>query len=174
MELWGIKFRYLYNAPDSPMDIDGILSFARAAYTAKRLRYSRLGMIGFNDMGLYSTGYNPTLLRDRIGPEIESLDMLQLKAKMDEIDPADIKKERERITADWEYPLGKPKDQVIEKAICMYLASIRLCEEKKFDTLSFKCVDGVDLEMGLTHAVPSSLIADAGYPYVDENFPGTL
>ena len=112
-------------------------------------------------MGLYSTGYNPTLLRDRIGPEIESLDMLQLKAKMDEIDPADIKKESDKITADWEYPLGKPKDHVIEKAIRMYLASVQLCEEKKFDTFSFKCVDGVDLEMGLTHAVPSSLIADA-------------
>jgi L-fucose isomerase-like protein len=120
-------------------------------------------------MGLYSTGYNPTLLRDRIGPEIESLDMLQLKAKMEKIDPADIKKERDKITSDWEYPLGKPKDHVIDKAIQMYLASVRLCEEKKFDTFSFKCVDGVDLEMGLTHAVPSSLIADAGYPYVDEN-----
>ncbi len=169
MEQWGIKFRYLFNAPDAPMDIEGILSFARAAHTAKRLRYSRLGMIGFNDMGLYSTGYNPTLLRDKIGPEIESLDMLQLKAKMDEIDPEEIKKESERLTADWEFPLGKPKDQVIEKAIRMYLASVRLCEEKKFDTFSYKCVDGVDLEMGLTHAVPSSLIADAGYPYVDEN-----
>ena len=169
MEQWGIKFRYLFNAPDAPMDIQGIMSFARAAHTATRLRYSRLGMIGFNDMGLYSTGYNPTLLRDKIGPEIESLDMLQLKAKMDEIDPEEIKKESERLTADWEYPLGKPKDQVIEKAIRMYLASVRLCEEKKFDTFSYKCVDGVDLEMGLTHAVPSSLIADAGYPYVDEN-----
>ncbi|MCP4311990.1 MAG: hypothetical protein GY790_12060, partial [Bacteroidetes bacterium] len=153
MEQWGIKFRYLFNAPDAPMDIQGIMSFARAAHTAKRLRYSRLGMIGFNDMGLYSTGYNPTLLRDKIGPEIESLDMLQLKAKMDEIDPEEIKKESERLTADWEYPLGKPKDQVIEKAIRMYLASVRLCEEKKFDTFSYKCVDGVDLEMGLTHAV---------------------
>jgi L-fucose isomerase-like protein len=169
MELWGIKFKYLFNAPDSPMDIEGIISFARAAHTMKALRYARLGMIGFNDMGLYSTGYNPTLLRDQIGPEIESLDMLQLKTKMDEIDPADIKKEMARITEDWEYPLGKPKEHVIEKAIGMYMATVRLCEEKKFDTVSYKCVDGVDLEMGLTHAVPSSLVADAGYPYVDEN-----
>ena len=37
MEQWGIKFRYLYNAPDSPMDIEGILSFARAAHTATRI-----------------------------------------------------------------------------------------------------------------------------------------
>jgi L-fucose isomerase-like protein len=49
------------------------------------------------------------------------------------------------------------------------MATVALCKEKKFDTFSYKCVDGVDLEMGLTHAVPSSLVADAGIPYVDEN-----
>ncbi len=169
MEIWGIKFRYLFNAPDEPMDIDGIRCFARAAHAMKRLRKARLGMIGFNDMGLYSTGYNPTLLRDRIGPEIESIDMLQLRNRMDGLEKDEVRAAMAAITRDWEYPLGMPDDQVIEKAIKMYLATVKICEEKNFDTMSYKCVDGVDLEMGLTHAVPSSLIADAGYPYVDEN-----
>jgi hypothetical protein len=31
MERWGIKHRYLFNGPDSPMDVDGILAFGRAA-----------------------------------------------------------------------------------------------------------------------------------------------
>jgi L-fucose isomerase-like protein len=169
MERWGIRFRYLFNAPDEPMDIDSIRCFARAAFTMKRLRRSRLGMVGFNDMGLYSTGYNPTLLRDRIGPEIESVDMLQLKHRMDALEDEEVMKAMASTTEDWEYPLGKPKEEVIEKAVRMYLATVRICEEKKFDTMSYKCVDGVDLELGLTHAVPSSLVADAGYPYVDEN-----
>ena len=65
MEQWGIKFKYLFNAPDYPIDIEGILSFAKAAYTMKRIRHARLGMIGYNDMGLYSTGINPTRLRDQ-------------------------------------------------------------------------------------------------------------
>jgi L-fucose isomerase-like protein len=169
MEQWGIKFKYLFNAPDSPMDIEGIMSFARAAHTMKLLRHARLGMIGFNDMGLYSTGLNPTRLRDQIGPEIESLDMLQLQKKMDELTHEQVTVETQKVTADWEYPLGKPENEVIEKVIRMYLATVKICQEKKFDTFSYKCVDGVDLEMGLTHAVPSSLVADAGYPYVDEN-----
>ena len=33
---------------------------------------------------------------------------------------------------------------------------------------------GVDLELGLTHAVPSALVASAGYPYVDENDIGMV
>ena len=169
MEQWGIKFKYLYNPPDSPMDIDGILSFAKAASTMKQLRHARLGMIGFNDMGLYSTSLNPSKLRDKIGPELESMDMLQLQRRMDAIPDADVKNEVKRITKDWEYPLGKPKVVVNEKAIRLYMGTVILCKEKKFDTFSYKCVDGIDLEMGLTHAIPSSLVADAGIPYVDEN-----
>jgi L-fucose isomerase-like protein len=169
MEQWGMKFRYLFNAPDAPMDVQGILSFGRAVQVAKRVRHARLGMVGFNDMGLYSTGYNPTKLRDRIGPEIESVDMLQLKNAMDKVADDEVQSETRRLTSDWEYPLGKPKESVIERAVRMYLATLQLCREKKFDTFSYKCVDGVDLEMGLTHAVPSSLLVDAGIPYVDEN-----
>ena len=169
MEQWGIKFKYLFNGPDLPMDTGGILSFAKAAYTMKRLRHARLGMIGYNDMGLYSTGLNPTKLRNLIGPEIESMDLLQLKKKMDLIPLSELREEAKRVSVDWEYPLGKPEDEVVEYAVRVYMGTVALCKEKKFDTFSYKCVDGVDLEMGLTHAVPSSLVVDAGYPYVDEN-----
>ena len=169
MEQWGIKFKYLFNAPDAPMDIEGILSFAKAASTMKRLRHARLGMIGYNDMGLYSTGINPTKLRGQIGPEIESMDMLQLQRRMDAIPNEEVKAEAKRVSKDWEYPLGEPEPEVIEKAVRMYMGTVALCKEKNFDTFSYKCVDGVDLEMGLTHAIPSSLVANAGYPYVDEN-----
>jgi len=169
MEQWGIKFKYLFNAPDSPMDIEGILSFAKAANTMKRLRHARLGTIGYNDMGLYSTGINPTRLRDLIGPEIESMDMLQLQRKMDSITDEAVKEETKRVSKDWEYPLGNPDVEVVEKAVRLYMGTVALCKEKNFDTFSYKCVDGIDLEMGMTHAIPSSLVADAGYPYVDEN-----
>lgn len=169
MEQWGIKFKYLFNAPDSLMDISGIMSFARAAHTVKKLGHTRLGMIGFNDMGLYSTSYNPSKLRALIGPEIESLDMLQLKRKMEMISDVDVKDEVKRVSSQWEYPLGKPDEELVEKAVRMYMATVEICKEKKFDAFSYKCVDGIDLEMGLTHAIPSSLVADAGYPYVDEN-----
>lgn len=169
MEQWGIKFKYLFNAPDTAMDIDGILSFARAARTMKLLRHARLGMIGFNDMGLYTTSLNPSKLRSLIGPEMESMDLLQLKRKMDIIPDEEVKLEVKRVSADWEYPIGKPEDEVVEKAVRLYMATVSICKEKKFDTFSYKCVDGIDLEMGLTHAIPSSLVADAGFPYVDEN-----
>lgn len=174
MELWGIKFKYLFNAPDSPMDVDGIVKFGRAAQVAGKLRRARVGMIGFNDMGLYTTGFNVTRLRSMIGPEVESMDMLQLERRMNALDVKAVQEETARITKSWEYPLGKPKEEVVERAIRMYMATVEICKEKNFSGISYKCVDGVDLELDVVHAVPSALVASAGYPYVDESDIGNL
>jgi L-fucose isomerase-like protein len=174
MEQWGIKFVYLYNPPDSPMDIEGILRFGQAARAARLLRSSRLGMLGYNDMGLYTTGVNHTKLRSVVGPELESVDFLQLEEALRAVDPAELARETAAITADWEYPLGKPKDAAISRAIALYLATMRIIRDKGFDAFSYKCVDGFDLLMKATHAVPSSLVASAGIPYVDENDVGNM
>jgi len=174
LERWGAKFRYLFHGPDMPMDTENIVKFGRATQVVKKLRHARLGMVGFNDMGLYTTGYNPTRLRGMIGPEVESIDMLQLDRKMDELDADAVAAEVAKVTANWEYPLGKPADHVIERAIRMYMATVEFCKEKHFNAISYKCVEGIALCMNAVHSVPSALVASAGYPYVDENDIGNL
>ena len=174
MERWGIKFKYLYNGPDQPMDVAGILKFGRAAQVMKKLRSARVGILGFNDMGLYTTGFNVTSLRGKTGVEVESFDMLQLDRKMDSLDEQQVDAEMARVTANWEYPLGKPKDSAIRRSIKMYLATIAICQEKKFDAVSYKVVEGVPAFMNTVHSVPAALVASAGYPYVDEDDAGNL
>jgi len=174
LERWGFKFRHLFNAPDAPIDVGGIVKFGRAAQTAGKLRRGRVGMIGFNDMGLYTTDFSVVKLRGQIGLEVESVDMLQLLRRMEALEAAEVKKEIARLTKNWEYPLGRPKEEVLERVFRMYLATVQICREKNFSGFSYKCVDGVDAELGLTHAVPSALVASAGFPYVDENDVGNL
>jgi L-fucose isomerase-like protein len=174
LERWGFRFKHLFNAPDTPMDVEGIVKFGRAAQTARRLRRARVGMIGFNDMGMFTTDFYAVRLRDKIGLEVESLDMLQLLRRMEALEAGEVDREIQRVTRSWEYPLGKPKAEVLERVFRMYLATVQLCREKNFSGFSYKCVDGVDAELGLTHAVPSALVASAGIPYVDENDVGNL
>lgn len=174
MEQWGIKFRYLFNAPDAPMDTDGILKFGRAARTMKRLRKARLGILGFNDMGLYTTGFNVTRLRGQLGPEVESFDMLQLDRKAAALDADAVQAEIARVTADWEYPLGKPSGAAVERSIRLYMATVAICQERGYNAVSYKCVEGMAAHMNAVHSVPSALTATAGYPYVDEDDVGNL
>ena len=174
MERWGMKFKYLFNGPDSPMDTAGIVRFGRAAQAMKRLRKTRVGIVGFNDMGLYTTGFNVTSLRGTTGVEVESVDMLQLERRMNGLDERVVREETKRVTADWEYPLGKPADEVIEKSIRLYMATLDICREKNFSAISYKCVEGLPAHLGVVHSVPSALVASAGYPYVDEDDVGNL
>jgi L-fucose isomerase-like protein len=108
-------------------------------------------------------------MRDRIGVEVESVDLLQVERRMRSLDREAVARETNRITAVWEYPLAKPNAEAIDRVIRLYMATVALCEEKSFAGFSYKCVDGVDKELGLTHQVPSALVASSGYPYVDEN-----
>ncbi len=174
MERMGFRFTYLFNAPDSPMDLEGILAFARAARAARLLRKTRLGMIGFNDMGLFTTDFSTVRLRDKIGAEIESVDLLQVERRMRALDAKAVVEETRRVTAAWEYPVDRPQAESVEKAVRLYMATVDLCREKGFSGFSYKCVDGVDSNLGVSHAVPSSLVATAGYPYIDENDVGNL
>jgi L-fucose isomerase-like protein len=56
----------------------------------------------------------------------------------------------------------------------MYMATIEICKEKKFNAVSFKVVEGVPAFMNMVHSVPAALVASAGYPYVDEDDAGNL
>jgi L-fucose isomerase-like protein len=174
MELWGIKYKYLFNAPDNPMDVQGIVRFGRAARAMKLLRHARVGIVGFNDMGLYTTGFNVTKLRGVTGVEVESIDMLQLERRMHGLDASRVRDETAQITADWEYPLGQPSEDALERSIRLYLATVDICVEKGFSAISYKCVEGLPAHMGVVHSVPSALTATAGYPYVDEDDVGNL
>ncbi len=174
LERLGFRFKYLFNGPDCPMDTAGVLAFARAASAEKRLKSARLGMIGFNDMGLLSTDFSLTRLRSRLGVEVESVDLLQVEKAMKAVETKRLAAEIGKWTADWEYPLGKPAAGAVERAFRLYLATMDICREKNFAAFSYKCVDGVDRELDLVHSIPASLVASSGIPYVDENDIGNL
>ncbi len=101
LERFGVRFTYLYNAPDAPMDVAGVLHAADVARAARRLRHTRLGMTGAHDMGLMTTPFDTTRLRGRIGPEIESVDLLVLERHAAAVDDARLKAECARLKAGW-------------------------------------------------------------------------
>ncbi|MCK4965705.1 hypothetical protein KAS50_01665 [bacterium] len=174
LEQWGFKFKYLFNGPGEPMDVESIVKFGRAAQVKRKLNQTKVGMIGFHDMGLYTTGFNVTTLRGKIGVELHSIDMLELKNKMDNIDDKKVKENIEKYTKDWEYPLDKPSDSSVEYAMRMFQATIDLIKERELSGFSYKVVEGISKENEHVHSIPSSLIASEGYPYIDENDIGNL
>ena len=58
--------------------------------TVKTLAHARIGMMGYADMGLYSTMCDGVSLRAKIGPEVDVFDMLELVQKMDALDAGEV------------------------------------------------------------------------------------
>jgi hypothetical protein len=63
----GAKFKYVYDYPDSPMSLDKVIDFCKAAKAIKILSQSRMGMMGYADMGLYSLMFDGLGVRKKLG-----------------------------------------------------------------------------------------------------------
>ena len=174
LERWGVRFAYLFNGPDEPMDVSGVVRFGRAARAARRMRTARVGLFGWGDMGLYTTAFDVTRLRGQLGPEVESVDLLEVERTMSSIPAEEVTAAIARQTEAWEWPHGRPGDEGLDQAFRLYLATVAICREHAFDAVSYKCVEGVASVLGVLHSLPSSLVATDGYPYVDENDVGNL
>ncbi|HEY3612506.1 MAG TPA: hypothetical protein VGK92_02325, partial [Gaiellales bacterium] len=174
LERWDVRHVYLHNGPDTPMDTEGIATFGRAARAARRLRSARIGVFGWHDMGLYTTAVDVTQLRGTIGCEVEGIDILQLERVAESLGDEDVRTEAARAAARWEYPAGVPDRAVIERSVRLYLATLVLVRELGLDAVGYKTVEGVSRLLGVTHNMPSSLVATAGIPYADENDVLTL
>ena len=113
-------------------------------------------------------------LRDKIGPEVESVDMLQIERRMQALDAADGGAETAasprpgstrwpgRRPRPWTGPYGSQ------------MATLELCREKRFERVLVQ-VRGRGGQQPGDHPRGALLPGrNAGYPYIDENDVGNL
>ena len=137
------------------------VSFCRAAATTTRLRRSRIGLVGYASMGMYSATFDHLLLRFRIGPEVEHADSYSIIRRAEAMGPSDAApvvarlRERCRIGAD-------VRPEQLEKAARVYLALKAWCGERHLDAVAFKCQYEFSQEYGMVGCVPLALLTQDG------------
>ena len=170
----GIPFKYVWSAPGEAVEETEYMPFLRAAGAFRKLRGTKLGMIGFGDMRLQSTGFDVQELHETFGVEVESRDMLELQKEMDAIRPGDVSRTLKRLTADWAFEGQAAKPAALTKVVAMFTVLDRWAKESGYIGLSIKCPTGVAAQMGITPCLVGSLLAQR-YHYVCENdVPGLL
>lgn len=169
-----IKFKYVFSAPGAPVAEEDFMPFLRAARASRKLCGAKLGMIGFGDMRLQSTGFDVQEVHETFGVEVESRDMLELQKEMDSLARAEVAQQTKQLTAGWTFQGSRAQPPALEKAIAMYLVLKRWAEENGYVGLSIKCPTGVAAQMGITPCLAGCLLA-RDYHYVCENdVPGLL
>ena len=163
-----IKFKYVYDIVGKPSNSQKVLSFAKAcsAYTA--LRTARIGQMGYRDMQLYGTMFDGLSLKKDIGAEIECFEMLEVVQRAEKIDQDEVDKITNNRIVKWDF-LKLPNQKGVEDAVRYYLAIKQICDERKYDVISIKDVDGMKKLLGFPPAPIFTLLTEDGIPTIPEN-----
>ena len=164
----GKKFFTVFGHPRSPETIRKLVSYVKAAWVAKRLKKTRIGVVGSLNLGMMDTGYSEFEMR-KIVPCIFHLDTLELFTFFEEID----EHEARRIAEEFAGRVSKvdvPFREVI-LAAKSYLAMKKVVENYGLDALTIR-EWGSERELGargFTMCLGSSILNEEGIVCVQES-----
>ena len=165
----GYDFKYIYDIIGLPANSKKVYNYCVAAAAAARLRHARAGMAGYRDMNLYGTQADGPSLKRVIGPEIETFEMLEIQQRYEKLSDAEIQEVIDKCMSKWNFV--KPANpESMKKAAGYYLAVKSICDERGYDSISLKDVDGMKKLLGFPPAPIFMLLADeAGLCTIPEN-----
>lgn len=163
-----------YSFPGEPIDEADFLPFLRACAARTRLRGMKLGMVGFGDMRLLTTGFDVQELHAAFGVEVESIDMLQVQQGMAALDPADIDRQVRALAGDWQAVGTPPSPETLRATIAAFLVLDRLATEREWAGVSIKCPTGMAEVMGFTPCMIGTLLARRCHYVCENDIPGLL
>lgn len=159
LEAMGAKFKFIYDWPDSPMNIGKVENFGKVTRAVRELSRSKIGMMGYADEGLYTTMFDGLSLRGRIGVEVEVFDMLEVVQRMEKIDQIEISNLVDKIRKKWMFE-GSVEDKALEKTARIYLALKEKIKERNYQAISLKCAEGMKKYMDFPPCMILSMLAD--------------
>lgn len=165
----GYTFKYVYDIIGKPSVAPKVARYAKAAEAARRLRHSRTGMAGYRDMNLYGTQADGPSLKRVVGTEIETFEMLEIEQRYQKITKEEKDEVINNAISKWKF-LKPAKREGLEKAAGYYLAVKSLADERGYEAISLKDVDGMKKLLGFPPAPIFMLLADeAGLATIPEN-----
>jgi len=138
----GYRFRYVYNIIGKSSPLARIRDFVIAAGAARAMDATRIGMMGFRDMGLYNTLYEGISLKSTIGTEVDFFEMLEMVQISEKIGNSEVGTLLQKMRDKWQFE--KPvADELLTRGISYFLAIKKIAEKNRYDAISLKDVDGM-------------------------------
>ncbi len=165
----GYTFKYIYDIIGKENGAKKVADYCAAASAAKKLRSAKVGMAGYRDMNLYGTLYDGTSLKRVVGPEIETFEMLEMQQRYEKITPDAKQTVIDQAMSRWHF-LKEAKRESLEMAAGYYLAIKEIIDERGYDAISLKDVDGMKKLCGFPPAPIFMLLSDeVGVSTIPEN-----
>ena len=159
LEEMGFRFWFIWGMPEEERVRSKISLYARVAHAAKRLSRSRIGLLGYASMGMYTGTFDHTTLRELIGPEVDQIDQYMIVYHFDRVSEDDVKKVIDELKKRAEIGEGVPEEYLMKTAK-VYLALKKLVDERGWDALTVKCQYELSRYFKFAPCVPLSMLGD--------------
>lgn len=164
----GYQFKYVYDMIGKKTRSDVVADYCKAAIAAKQLLVDKVGMAGYRDMNLYGTLYDGMSLKKTTGVEIETFEMLEIQQRYEKISEEEKRAVVDNRILKWNF-LKPANDDAMMKAAGYYLAVKQIADERNYQSISLKDVDGMKKLCGFPPAPIFMLLSEDGYTTVPEN-----
>jgi L-fucose isomerase-like protein len=165
----GYTYLYVYNVIGKEPPVERIVDFGKAACAAGQLEGARLGMMGYRDMGLYTTLYDGVSLRKVVGTEVEVFEMLDMVQRSEKIAADHVRTHVQKIRSSWHFEQDA-EDGLLERGVRYFLAIQQIVHERGYRAVSLIDVDGMKKLLGFPPAMVFMLLADEEkVPVIPEN-----
>lgn len=155
----GYTFTYIYDIIGLPSRVSKVVDYCTAASTAAKLRSAKVGMAGYRDMQLYGTQADGPSLKRVTGVEIETFEMLELQQRYESITQEEKQAVIDSEMSKWVF-LKEAAQASKEMAAGYYLATKQIIDERGYDAISLKDVDGMKKLCGFPPAPIFMLLSD--------------
>lgn len=156
----GYTFKYVYDIVGLPSKVDTVVDYCVAAQAAARLRSAKVGMAGYRDMNLYGTLADGPSLKRTVGVEIETFEMLEMQQRYEKLTAEEKQAVVDSKMSKWHFlKEAKPEGKLM--AAGYYLAVKQLIDERGYEAISLKDVDGMKKLCGFPPAPILMLLSDA-------------
>jgi len=156
----GYTFKYIYNVIGQPSKANEVVEWCKAASVAAELRKTKVGMMGYRDMNLWGTLYDGVSLKKKVGVEIETFEMLEVKQRFDKLTTEAKKAVSEAcMESAWKFT-AQPNPAALDSAAGYYMAIKEIIDERGYEAVSLKDVDGMKKLLGFPPAPIFMLLSD--------------
>ena len=159
----GLRYDYVYAAPQDPGALEKTLTLARAGRVRRLLKTARLGRIGEHPVGFEPCSYDGDALAARLGVQIVERDLAGLFADVRSLSPAEtlpvLAGLKQRVAG-----LDALDQAALNGTLGVYLALQRLAGDQRLDGLAVRCWPEFFTELGCAACGAMSLLSDALTP----------
>ena len=169
--LW--RYKHIYDYPDSEPKFEEVIRFSKIVDTIEALNGSRVGAMGYCDMGLYSLMLDGVAFKKQLGMDIEDIFSYEAGKSADEVPWEEVDKVVEEIRTDLRFD-GEPTYEQLEKTARLTCALRNIARERKYLGVTMKCVYGVSRHMGFTPCLTQALLSKNITSICESDVPGLV